>query len=157
MNIKILISLLFLSSCATHTLAPSSVRQVEFMEPIDIPQDNAFDIAQVWFAKSFGNSNSAIRLTDPKNRTIVAQGNASCNVLNLGSGWAEGQRVDFTMTFKIKKSKFSLKFEDVIAIGDAAYDSGLRPSSDKEMALISDQCLKPFALAIKSNMVLGEQ
>lgn len=125
-------------------LASPEIRKKTYIETTSSKANDAFKRASSWFAKTFVDSKEAIRLKDEKENRIVAKGNTACDVLKLGSGFAEDQRVHFSLTFEAKDNRSRIIFEDVTAMGGGAYDSGSRPSNQEEMDKVISSCLDPL-------------
>lgn len=68
--------------------------------------------------------------------------------MKLGSGYAEGEIVEFNLTFEAKDKKVRITFDNVIGIAPGSYDSGARPSNKEEMDKVVSGCLEALKTSI---------
>lgn len=139
--------MLFIPSTAFSWGAPKilevSKRQKTFEISTIHPQKKGFQKLTIWAAKNFGDAKEAIQLKDSESGVLIAKGNLVCDVLKLGSGYAKGQRVHFTLQVTIEDKKAEIEFSDVVGKSDSeAYDDGARPSTEQEMTEVSSKCLQ---------------
>jgi hypothetical protein len=69
------------AGCASHLLAPESLRQAEFLEKTEVKKATAYLRAIRWFDKNVKQFNGASRDQDPEKGRIRLQGAYACNLL----------------------------------------------------------------------------
>lgn len=133
-------------------LLPSAEREKSYSFATKLDKKKAFQKIVVWSAKTFANANETIKLKDAEMGMLVAKGNLSCKALNVGNGYAENQRIEFTLEISVDNKKAEIKATDVIGRGDGAYDDSARPSKKEEMNAAAKECLDPYVDGIKKEL-----
>lgn len=101
-----------LSGCSAKLLTPEE-RQVQFIETTKVNKAQAYERALAYFGKTFGDSNSAIKVRSPASSQIIAKGNVACNVLRQ-AGDTNDYVLDFSLDLQAKDKKIRLSFEDLV-------------------------------------------
>lgn len=133
-------------------LLPSADRTKTYNLDTKLDKKMSFQKLVIWSAKTFANSNESIKMKDPEMGVLVAKGNISCKALKLGSGFAENQRVDFTLEITVDNKKAEAKISELVGRAEGAYDSGARPSNKEEMESTVNECIDPFVDTIKKEL-----
>jgi hypothetical protein len=133
-------------------LLPEDQREKIYKFPTTLDKKKAFTKLAIWTAKTFSNSNEAIKLKDAELGTIVAKGILSCEALKIGNGYAKNQHLDFTLEITVEDKNAEVKVSNVVGTSDAGYDNGARPSKKEEMDAAAKECLDPYVAKIKKEL-----
>lgn len=144
-----------LGACASMSpkLAAPELRTKTWTIQTSRSKDQSFDSIAKWAAETFNDSNKTTRLSDKATGTFVAKGNVSCSALKLGNGFAQNEHLDFTLTAETKDKKVSVTVSDIVGSTiPGAWDSGLRPATQKEAETAFHDCIEPVIDSIKSRL-----
>lgn len=126
------------------------VKKYELSHKLD--KKKSFQKIIIWSAKSFNNSNEAVKLKDPEMGLFIAKGNIPCDALKLGSGYGKDQRIDLTLEISTEDNKTEIKFTEIVGMSSGSYDDGSRPSKKEELDAVVTACLDPYVEKIKSEL-----
>ncbi len=134
------IVLILLSGCSSIHLAPDAMRRKEYLLENKNTKDENFNKVQLWAAKAGGT----IRLNDRKSGDLVLKANVPCHTLEMGNGYAKDVVVWFVLETNSNNKKVRLVFNDIKGQTLQGWDTGLRPSSQKEVDAVVSGCLEPI-------------
>lgn len=133
-------------------LLPASDRTTSYEIVTKLDKKKSFQKIAVWAAKTFANANDSIKLKDSELGVLIAKGNLPCKALKIGNGYAEDQRIDFTLEISSEAKKTEIKISELVGRADGAYDDAARPSNKAEMEAAKKECLDPFVDQIKKEL-----
>lgn len=117
-----------------------------------LDKKKSFQKILVWSARTFANSNESIKMKDSEMGMLIAKGNLPCKALKIGNGYADNQRVEFTLEMIVDDKKTEVKVSEVVGRAEGAYDDGARPSQKAEMEAALKECIDPFIDLIKKEL-----
>ncbi|MCB1194477.1 MAG: DUF4468 domain-containing protein [Leptospiraceae bacterium] len=138
-NIFITYIFIYFVLIGCKSLGPKEIRHAEIIENTGVSASTAYSRANVFLAKVYGDSNSAIKVNDDKNKRIVGK----MRILNCFSNIT----VESDLDFQAKDKRVRIAFEDIQAFtvnmqtGQKAYEWG--PSDSKDVEEIKEKCLIP--------------
>jgi hypothetical protein len=155
MKITLFATLLaILTSCVTAPkLLPVSERTLSYEVKSKGDKKTNFSKMNLWVAKSFADSNQTVKLRDETLGKIIAKGNIPCDILKLGSGYADGQRIDFSLELTASQDVIQMKFTELIGRSISyAWDDAARPSSKDELRNVETSCVMPSVESMKDSV-----
>jgi hypothetical protein len=145
---RFIVLALLLSGCASVKLASPDVRTKTYSIETSLDKDAAFSKLLAWSARQDGD----LRLQDRPSGQITLAHQVPCDVLKLGNGFAQEQKLAFKLQIEAGKPT-TLRFIDLIADAyGGAYDSRSRPSTQAEVDLAAKECLEPIKLSIEQEL-----
>lgn len=155
MKLLLILSLIFLTSCAT----PLTKKEASFIyvEKTSLSAENAYNMTLAYLAKSLGNSNRAIQLKDPKKHKVISQIGIACNDVKNGFMDIATYTTYFTIEadFKNKKVRLSLSGDTYTSTNiDGSIIAGSSPfkAHQKEgLKKCADQLKSQLLAALKTS------
>ena len=108
---KVIIIVLFISYNSFSQLKIDSISKTYYFKKIDTVNKTKEEIrsnTKVWFAKTFKNSNSVIRLNDVNQ--IIGKGNFDINYTS--AGYSLSSPIDFTITVSFKEGRYKFEMDN---------------------------------------------
>lgn len=134
-------------------LLPASERVKSYSYQTKLDKKKSFQKISIWAAKTFANSNETIKMKDADAGILIAKGNLSCKALKIGNGYADNQRIDFTLEISVENKKTEVKISDLVGRAEGAYDDGARPSKKDEFEAALKECVDPYVDQIKAELI----
>jgi hypothetical protein len=141
-------ALIAMSGCAGAALAPEQ-RQFQIVENTTADAKTAYSRALVHIGKSWGDSNSAIKVKDESGAQIVVKGWIVCNELRQAMDPAD-YRLSFNLDLQAKDKKVRMSFEDLEMqdkLGKPVPWAYNQISSAEKVAAVKP-CVKPLTSAL---------
>lgn len=152
----LIFNLLFVS-CMAPMLNRES-RQAEYIVTTNLPAQQSYDRALLWFTKNLGNANFAIQLKDPEQKRIVVIAHINVNEGMGMNTWGE-YRISFTIDFQAKDERARVQFTDVkkVDMKPTAFSQREAPTTQEEMNEIANRYLIGIRDSIMKGLLSGEK
>ncbi len=138
--------LIILSACSTESyFAPVAERKAEFIDQTGVDKTTAYRRALAHLAKTFENTETALKVRDEASGQVVAQGYTTCNSLRSAVMFATTMNAKFVLDFQAKDQRSRLVFEDVqITMPDGSFTWSGQIGSKEDMEKVKAECLEPI-------------
>jgi len=123
MTIKIITSIaaatLITGCAATATPVPEADKELQFVEKINLKQEEIFNRSADWFAESFVDSKEVLELKDKARGKIIGKG-VIPQCFSMGSpasGFGYIAKCRVTIIVEIKENRVRTTYKDIMALG----------------------------------------
>lgn len=155
--IVLLIAALLAANCVT--LAPPEQRKKEIIREASGSKQKLWEKAFVFLAKTYNDSNEALKYKDKEAGRIVGQISLSCNAVSQANvAFGNPPSIKANLDFTSKDNKYRLIFDD-IQYGVTSAQSGVwslwGPSSAADTEKYFNACLVPFSDRLHDHLTGG--